>query len=467
MTLLSCTEKAPLLEKGEAIIAGTVINFQGSTRTIKLAASDVVQDIMRTAIIDSMGNFKLVVELYHPQNIQMLFKKGNAKLFLYPSDSIHLEIDENLFSNERDPSYYISGKGKSVEFSKNMRDYLRFLGESEFYPNSNDKSANEFLNILKREISKQDSALQIFCKNNKVTSDFKKWAIRDIRYSVANALVLYRMSNQQGYDGTVFDKLLFPINDDAAITSSLYHVHLRHYALNLGIWEDSISLRLCLDGNRIDAYPRILNTIVESEKQGLSRDIMCYELLNGLIEESYEDFVAILDKVEGCIDSQLLKDVLYDKKARYDDQTTMNIAFLDFGSKEEKEITGDFWKELKEKYSGKVIYVDIWATWCAPCRVEIPHAIELHDFFEGEDIAFVNLCLSSDKTGWEQMIKDHNMRGDNYFFDQSQSQLLRSKLQFPGYPTYMIIDQQGNIIDKNAPQPSSEDKIRNILKNMI
>lgn len=467
MTLLSCSEKATLLKKGEAVIAGRVTNFRGSTRTLKIACGDVVQDIHRTGIIDSLGNFRIEVELYHPQNIQIFFKKGIAKVFLYPSDSIHLEIDEDLFNNERQPSFYISGNGKSVEFSKNIRDYMRFKGESEFYPNSNDKSANEFLKILRKEISNRDSVLQIFCTNNKVTSDFKKWATRDIRYRVANYLIVYRVSHLQGYDGTVFDKTLFPVNDDEAITTPNYGLHLRHYALSKGIWQDTVSLRLLSERNRVDAYAHILNTIVESETQGLSRDIMCYKIMTGLFEESYEDFVAILDKVEECIECQLLKDVLYDKKARYESQTTMNIVTLDSGLNEEQEITGDFWKELQAKYSGKVIYVDIWATWCGPCKGEIPYARELHDYFEGENIAFVNLCLSSDKAEWKQMIIDNNIKGDNYYFNLSQSHLLSSRLQFHGYPTYLIIDQQGNLIDKHAPRPSSKDEIRNILINLI
>ena len=467
LTLIGCKEKAPILDKGEAIIAGKVINFQGNTRTLKLAANGVAHEIKRTAIIDSLGNFRLVVELYHPHNIQLFFKQGFAKLFLFPSDSLYLEIDENIFSNERHPSYTISGTGKSVDFSTSIRDYLRFIGESKFYPNPKDKSAMEFLEILKTEISKQDSALHVFCESSEASSDFKNWATRDIRYRVANELVPYRISHQHDYDATVFDIALFPVTDDAAISTSYYLTYLQYYTYNVGFWQDSTSLSLFSEGKIIDAYTRVLNKIVGSEKKGLSRDIMCFGLLNGLMEESYEDFVEVLEEAKECIDCQLLQEALFLNKANYENQIAMNIASLDYGSTEEKEIVGDFWKELKEKYSGKVVYLDIWATWCSPCREEIPYAIELHDYFKDKDIAFVNLCLSSEKVGWEQMIVDHNITGDNYFFNQSQSQLLFSKLKLSGFPTYMIIDQKGNIIDKHAPPPSSNDEIRGILVNMI
>ena len=124
---------------------------------------------------------------------------------------------------------------------------------------------------------------------------------------------------------------------------------------------------------------------------------------------------------------------------------------------------GDFWKILKEKYKGKVIYIDIWATWCGPCRGEIPYAIELHEYFKGKHIAFANLCLSSNKNEWKKIVKNNNIKGDNYYFNKAQSQLLRNKLQFKGYPTYLILDKKGNLVDKDAPRPSSGERIKKIL----
>jgi len=65
------------------------------------------------------------------------------------------------------------------------------------------------------------------------------------------------------------------------------------------------------------------------------------------------------------------------------------------------------------------------------------------------------------------MIKENNIRGDNYFFNDAQTQILRDKLKFEGYPTYMIIDKNGKLIDKNAARPSSNEILRKRLNELI
>jgi len=65
------------------------------------------------------------------------------------------------------------------------------------------------------------------------------------------------------------------------------------------------------------------------------------------------------------------------------------------------------------------------------------------------------------------MIKNSNIKGDNYFFNEPQTQLLRDKLQFEGYPTYLIVDKQGNLVNKNAPRPSSKERIKKLLNEWI
>jgi thiol-disulfide isomerase/thioredoxin len=466
--LISCTQtqKNPVLEKGYAVITGKVINFQGGTKVIRFAAGGIVQDIEHSVIIDSIGNFRAEIEMYHPQNIHMFYRKGVMKLFLYPADSIHLEINDTVFSKEHFPLYEIYGSGKSVNFSENIRDYIHYSGESSFNPNASEKTVDEFLEILEQEISLQDSILQTFYKENDVSPEFEKWQQRDIRYGVANYLLNYHFANRN-YKGNLFDKSLFPVDDDIAISTSLYGLHLRHYALSIGIWQDTVALSLLKKGDNVTAYNRCLDKVLNSEKQGLSRDIMSYKLLSSLFGNSYEDFTKVYENVDRYIENQVLKNALNEKVSEYEKNKNTDISFFDPITEVEKAISGDFWKELKEKYKGKVIYVDIWATWCGPCREEIPHAIELHEYFKGKEIAFVNLCLSSEKSIWEQMIKNNHIKGENYFFNEPQTYLFRNNLKFDGYPTYLIINKDGKLIDKNAPRPSSKDKIRVILTRLI
>ncbi len=65
------------------------------------------------------------------------------------------------------------------------------------------------------------------------------------------------------------------------------------------------------------------------------------------------------------------------------------------------------------------------------------------------------------------MIKENHIKGDNYFFNADETAILREESKFQGYPTYMIIDKDGIIIDRNAPRPSSEKEIKERLNRLL
>ena len=73
-------------------------------------------------------------------------------------------------------------------------------------------------------------------------------------------------------------------------------------------------------------------------------------------------------------------------------------------------------------------------------------------------------CMSTMR---EKMIKGYNIKGDHYFYNDSQTQILQNNLEFEGYPTYMIINKGGTLINKSAPRPSSKEVLRKRLDKLI
>ncbi|MFC3199134.1 TlpA family protein disulfide reductase [Parapedobacter deserti] len=94
------------------------------------------------------------------------------------------------------------------------------------------------------------------------------------------------------------------------------------------------------------------------------------------------------------------------------------------------------WKQMMERYKGRHVYVDIWASWCAPCRVEMPNSLELKKKYK--DIAFVYLSTDKVQQDWLQA--------------NSEEQL--PEYQVKSIPQYFILDTNGNVIADNAPRPS-------------
>ncbi|KAB2823152.1 MAG: TlpA family protein disulfide reductase, partial [Paludibacter sp.] len=126
---------------------------------------------------------------------------------------------------------------------------------------------------------------------------------------------------------------------------------------------------------------------------------------------------------------------------------------------------------LLDKYlkahEGKVIYVDFWATWFSPCRTEIPFAKELHLELEQEAVVFVNFCVKSNHNTWKQLVSEQKVSGINYFLNEDEANVLSNYFQVQAYPTYILIDKKGTIVDYSAPRPSSKDLLKNRILNTI
>lgn len=101
---------------------------------------------------------------------------------------------------------------------------------------------------------------------------------------------------------------------------------------------------------------------------------------------------------------------------------------------------------------GNLVYIDIWATWCGPCREELPHLQKLEEFFKGTKVRFVSISTDKDKAKWEQMVKDEKMGGIQLHTggDEAFTNAFRVK----GIPHFILIDTEGKILEANMSRPS-------------
>lgn len=112
---------------------------------------------------------------------------------------------------------------------------------------------------------------------------------------------------------------------------------------------------------------------------------------------------------------------------------------------------------------GKYAYFDIWATWCGPCKVEIPHLKALEKKYHGKNIQFVSISVDDAgrsgsfekaKLAWKQMIADKDMGGIQLFSDSSWRSDFIQAYQIKGIPRFILVDPDGNIVSPDAPRPS-------------
>ena len=122
--------------------------------------------------------------------------------------------------------------------------------------------------------------------------------------------------------------------------------------------------------------------------------------------------------------------------------------------------------KILDENKGKVIYIDIWATWCSPCKQQIPHSMRMHEMLNDKNVSFVYFCCSSEKETWKNVIKQYQIKGSHILLNDKQYEYLKNKFSISGLPRYILIDKTGNIINPDAPRPDSE-QIMNDMKKVI
>lgn len=119
-----------------------------------------------------------------------------------------------------------------------------------------------------------------------------------------------------------------------------------------------------------------------------------------------------------------------------------------------------------DRYKGKVIYIDFWATWCGPCRNAIKKIAPLKEEMKNDNVVFLYLTgESSPKKVWENSIPD--IRGEHYRLSNSQWEYICKHFEINTIPHYMIVDKYGKIIDPKSSIEKSNSELKEILTKLV
>lgn len=117
-------------------------------------------------------------------------------------------------------------------------------------------------------------------------------------------------------------------------------------------------------------------------------------------------------------------------------------------------------------FKGKVVLVDVWATWCGPCRGEVPHLKKLEKEMHGKDVVFVSVSIDDekDKQVWLDFIKKEQLGGVQLF--AANDDAIKKAYDIGGIPRFMLFDKAGCIVTIRAPRPS-EPELKELLEREL
>jgi thiol-disulfide isomerase/thioredoxin len=109
-----------------------------------------------------------------------------------------------------------------------------------------------------------------------------------------------------------------------------------------------------------------------------------------------------------------------------------------------------------EDLKGKYVYIDVWATWCGPCRAEIPSLKKVEEKYHGKNIAFVSISVDVDKDHekWKNFVTEKQLGGIQLFADKNWNSDFMKSYGINSIPRFILIDPNGKIVKSDAARPS-------------
>ena len=125
-------------------------------------------------------------------------------------------------------------------------------------------------------------------------------------------------------------------------------------------------------------------------------------------------------------------------------------------------------RKLTEPYRGRLVLLDIWGTWCGPCKAALSHSQEEYERLKDYNLVYLYLANRSPEDGWKNVIKEYNVTGENvvhYNLPADQQSAVEHFLQVHSWPTYKLIDRDGKVLDVNA-DPRNLEGLAKLLENL-
>jgi thiol-disulfide isomerase/thioredoxin len=248
----------------------------------------------------------------------------------------------------------------------------------------------------------------------------------------------------------------------------MFPYHLSNY-IYYKLSADSTINQAAKQGCAVEAEEKVV-TLILQEPAGECRDYMLYHHL--AVTVSYA--TGILDSLKN-VDHWFTKDIYYDALKGLAEKVTKpkfpktKIKGMKYLSKMEVVSlrATDAFEYFRLKYPGKVVYIDVYATWCGPCLEEMKSTPHLYRAVRDKDVVFVNFSLQSTETDWKALIKENHIEGENYLFSDDATKLFMGTYRLSGYPSYILINKQGQIVSTNAPRPSEKSFITIALIGLL
>jgi thiol-disulfide isomerase/thioredoxin len=120
--------------------------------------------------------------------------------------------------------------------------------------------------------------------------------------------------------------------------------------------------------------------------------------------------------------------------------------------------------DLFAMFSGQVVYINFWASWCKPCLEEMPHSNQLYEALRGKPITILFLAVNDREDPWRSRISTLPVKGTHVLLNTDLSRQVRQRFGIGAIPHYAILNKEGDIEYVSTLPPSYPNTEQDLLK---
>jgi thiol-disulfide isomerase/thioredoxin len=441
VSLLACSKKEDKPAVDYVIFSGDIVNPAGG----KLSVSGN-KGVIKEFNVDENGKFSDTIKEIKEGFYNFHYGNELSNFYLRPGFNMHLKLDPKEF----DESIVYTGPGSEIN-NYMAKEMLRNeqIDKKITYPYQAKLTEEEY---VKKMDSLKQLSLKVLEEQKGIDKDFKTLQSKIISYNWANKILMFEALKR------------YFTQDPTFKVSEKYPDPTRNIDL-----EDENMLG-------VPEYDQILNAHYSI--------LTGKELKNNKDADFHAAFMDVVAKNTKSkrIRNQLLFDFAEENISYAEDIETFYKTFMKYETNEEykKEITKKY-DQLKnlakgkpspkfkdyenfrggttslDDFKGKYVYIDVWATWCGPCKAEIPSLKKLTNDYQGKNIVFISMSIDkkTDHEKWKNMVAKEELKGVQIFAPNDWKSDFVTSYGIRGIPRFILISPEGKIVTANAPRPSN------------
>ncbi len=417
-------------------------NIKNTNETI-IKISNLGGDFSREFPIDNSGNFNARLELDRPGVYYYQIGKSYTSVYLKDGYKLKLDIDVEAFWKSIEYSGIGSDINNYLAAKTNLKGELVgdtkefFVVPLDDFLSKIEYNKKAFLNLLESfDFSEKDKELQ----RRVIEADYL------LTKNNYDRFYFYHKKEHPELPVDYYN----PIKELDLNDEELFYNDKNYRSLLIEQWrlnsKEAMDEDPCL--TIINFVKHQIKDINNTEIQDYIASMLLREINkdNANVDQDYQEIINILNASE-------LKEKL---TARYN---SLEYRQSEMPSPDFNYVNFDGGTTSLKDLEGKMLYVEIWATWCAPCIKEMPALKELINIYKDQNIAFVSISIDSEKdyNKWRAMVPKKDVGGIQLYADKGLDSDFMKAFGVGLIPRSILLDENGKIINSHAPRPSDID----------